>query len=134
MLEGMILKPNMAISGLACTTQASVSEVAEATVSCLLRVVPAAVPGIALPSGGAVRRTRLRAAQRNKSQIQGVREDTALGAGLFLRPRDPATGAGNLAGKEANREAAQRALLHRARCNVAARRGEYVASMETIAA
>jgi len=51
-LEGMVLKPNMVISGLKCATQASVDEVAVATVRCLKRRVPAAVPGIAFLSGG----------------------------------------------------------------------------------
>jgi fructose-bisphosphate aldolase class I len=52
MLEGMILKPNMVISALDCPEQASVEEVAEATVECFLRVVPSAVPGICFLSGG----------------------------------------------------------------------------------
>jgi len=51
-LEGMILKPNMVLPGLTCPTQASVDEVADATVNCLLQTVPAAVPGIAFLSGG----------------------------------------------------------------------------------
>jgi len=45
-LEGLILKPNMVLPGLACSTQEAVDEIAEATVSCLLRAVPAAVPGL----------------------------------------------------------------------------------------
>ena len=52
MLEGMILKPNMVLPGLTCPKQESVDEVADATVKCLLRAVPAAVPGIAFLSGG----------------------------------------------------------------------------------
>jgi len=52
MLEGMILKPNMVLPGLNCQTQETVNEVADATVKCLLGVVPAAVPGIAFLSGG----------------------------------------------------------------------------------
>src|SRR3977135_3829637 len=51
-LEGMILKPNMAISGKKCSKQASVEEVAEKTVRLLKACVPAAVPGIAFLSGG----------------------------------------------------------------------------------
>jgi len=51
-LEGMILKPNMVLPGLACPQQKSVNEVADATVECLLRAVPAAVPGVAFLSGG----------------------------------------------------------------------------------
>jgi fructose-bisphosphate aldolase class I len=134
MLEGMILKPNMAISGLACTTQASVSEVAEATVSCLLRVVPAAVPGIAFLSGGQsgeLASARLSAINL-RFKASGKTPPWALAFSFARAIQQPALEI--WAGKEANREAAQRALLHRARCNVAARRGEYVASMETIAA
>ena len=52
MLEGLILKPNMVLPGLTCARQETVDEVAEATVKCLLRAVPAAVPGIAFLSGG----------------------------------------------------------------------------------
>ncbi|MGP1630301.1 MAG: class I fructose-bisphosphate aldolase, partial [Giesbergeria sp.] len=52
LLEGMLLKPNMVLPGLACTHQDTVDEVADATVATLLRAVPAAVPGVAFLSGG----------------------------------------------------------------------------------
>src|ERR687887_52240 len=52
LLEGMLLKPNMVLSGKSCPQQASVDEVAEATVRCFRRVIPAAVPGIVFLSGG----------------------------------------------------------------------------------
>ena len=51
-LEGTLLKPNMVISGSECTQQAGIDEVAERTVTCLKRSVPAAVPGIVFLSGG----------------------------------------------------------------------------------
>ena len=51
-LEEMILKPNMVVPGLLCSRQETVEEVADATVQCFLRTVPAAVPGIAFLSGG----------------------------------------------------------------------------------
>ena len=51
-LEGMVLKPNMVIAGKKCAKQATPQQVAEATVRCLKRRVPAAVPGIAFLSGG----------------------------------------------------------------------------------
>ena len=51
-LEGLILKPNMVLPGLSCPKHATVDEIADATVRCLLRTVPAAVPGIAFLSGG----------------------------------------------------------------------------------
>ncbi len=50
--EGMLLKPNMVLSALDCPEQAAVAQVAAATVQCLLRTVPAAVPGVAFLSGG----------------------------------------------------------------------------------
>jgi fructose-bisphosphate aldolase class 1 len=52
MLEGMLLKPNMVLPGLSCPRQEAVIDVADATVRCLKRAVPAAVPGIAFLSGG----------------------------------------------------------------------------------
>src|ERR1035441_7048856 len=52
MLEGIVLKPNMVLPGLDCTKQETVDEVANATVNCFLRAVPAAVPAIAFLSGG----------------------------------------------------------------------------------
>ena len=51
-LQGLLLKPNMVISGKGCATQASADEIARATVDCFLGVVPAAVPGIVFLSGG----------------------------------------------------------------------------------
>ena len=134
MLEGMILKPNMALSGLACATQASADEVAEATVNCLLRVVPAAVPGIAFLSGGQsgeLASARL-SAMNFRFKASGSRPPWALAFSFARAIQQPAIEI--WAGKEANREAAQQALLHRARCNVAARRGEYSAAMEAAAA
>ncbi len=134
MLEGMILKPNMALSGLACATQASVDEVAEATINCLLRVVPAAVPGIAFLSGGQsgeLASARL-SAMNFRFKASGSRPPWALAFSFARAIQQPALEI--WAGKEANREAAQQALLHRARCNVAARRGEYSAATEAAAA
>jgi len=55
MLEGMILKPNMVLPGLTCPKQEGVDEIADATVRCLMRAVPAAVPGIAFLSGRPIR-------------------------------------------------------------------------------
>jgi fructose-bisphosphate aldolase class I len=52
LLEGMLLKPNMILSGSACQTQASMMEIADATLRCLLRHVPAVVPGVVFLSGG----------------------------------------------------------------------------------
>jgi len=128
LLEGMILKPNMVLPGLACPKQESVDEVADATVNCLLRTVPAAVPGIAFLSGGQsaeLASTRLNAMNvRFKSRLPW-----ALAFSFARAIQQPALEIWR--GAEANVEAAQQALLHRAKCNRAARRGEYTSTMET---
>jgi fructose-bisphosphate aldolase class I len=127
MLEGMILKPNMALPGLACVKQETVDEVADATVKLLLRAVPAAVPGIAFLSGG--QSAELASARLNAMNVRFV---SKLPWGLtfsFARAiQQPALEI--WLGKEANVAAAQQALYHRAICNKAARRGEYNATME----
>ena len=127
MLEGMILKPNMVVPGSACPHQEAVDEVADATVNCLLRAVPAAVPAIAFLSGGQTRGAGLGSFKCDECEIQIA---AALGVGIFVCPRYPAAGLGDLEGPGWNVSAAQQALYHRARCNQAARRGEYDAAME----
>jgi fructose-bisphosphate aldolase, class I len=127
LLEGIILKPNMVVPGLACPAPASVDQVADATVRCLMRAVPAAVPGIAFLSGG--QPSELASARLN---AMNVRFKSRLPWGLafsFARAiQQPALEIWR--GQEANVSAAQRALAHRALCNRAARRGEYTAAME----
>jgi fructose-bisphosphate aldolase class I len=127
MPEGMILKPNMVLPGLTCPRQETVDEVADATVSCLLRAVPSAVPGVAFLSGG--QSAELASARLN---AMNVRFKSRLPWGLtfsFSRAiQQPALEIWS--GQDANVKAAQRALLHRARCNRAARLGEYTAAME----
>jgi fructose-bisphosphate aldolase class I len=126
-LEGMILKPNMVLPGLTCRKQAAVDEVADATVRCLLRAVPAAIPGIAFLSGGQsaeLASTRLNAMNaRFKSRLPW-----ALAFSFARAIQQPALEI--WLGQAVNTKAAQQALLHRARCNRAARRGEYSAAME----
>jgi fructose-bisphosphate aldolase, class I len=128
LLEGMVLKPNMVLPGLACPDQEGVDEVADASVECLLRAVPAAVPAIAFLSGGQsalLASTRLNAMNvRFKS-----RHPWALSFSFGRALQQPAMEIWH--GEEANVLAAQKALSHRARCNRAARRGEYSAAMET---
>jgi len=127
MLEGMILKPNMVLPGLACTMQGSVEEVADTTVNCLLRAVPAAVPAIAFLSGG--QSAELASARLNAMNIRfKSRLPWALAFSFARAIQQPALELWN--GQEANVSAAQQALVHRARCNQAARRGEYSAAME----
>ena len=130
MLEGMILKPNMVLPGLTCTTQETAEAVADATIACLLHVVPAAVPGIAFLSGG--QSSELASARLNamnvRSKASGSHLPWALAFSFARAIQQPALRIWR--GEAANRAAAQRALYHRARCNVAARRGEYSAAME----
>jgi fructose-bisphosphate aldolase class I len=128
MLEGMILKPNMVLPGLTCPKQEAVDEVADATVKCLLRAVPAAVPGIAFLSGG--QSGELASARLNSMNIRfKSRLPWALAFSFARAIQQPALEIWQ--GKEANVLAAQQALYHRAMCNRAARRGEYSAAMET---
>jgi len=126
-LEGMILKPNMVLPGLDCPEQEPVDRVAEVTVRCLQRGVPAAVPGIAFLSGGQsseLASARLNAMNaRFKSQVPW-----GLAFSFARAIQQPALAIWR--GDEARVPAAQAALLHRARCNRAARRGEYTEAMD----
>jgi len=143
MLEATILKPNMVVAGLTCPIQSSASEVASATLQCLRRAVPAAVPGIAFLSGGQT--AELASCRLNAIHGRAradARLDTALGKAL-ANPTAPWTLSFSFAraiqhpaldiwnGEEMNRTAAQQSLLHRARCNRAALRGEYSPEMES---
>jgi fructose-bisphosphate aldolase class I len=126
-LEGMILKPNMVLPGLSCPLQESVDEVADATVKCLLRAVPAAVPGVAFLSGG--QSGELASARLNAMNVRFRMHLPWAVAFSFARAiQQPALEIWK--GQEANVAAAQAALYHRARCNRAARRGEYDEAME----
>lgn len=126
-LEGIVLKPNMVLPGKSCPQQASANEVADATVTCLLQAVPAAVPGIAFLSGGQsaeLASLRLNAMNtRFKSRLPW-----ALAFSFARAIQQPALEIWR--GDSANVEAAQKALLHRVHCNQAARRGEYNDSYE----
>jgi fructose-bisphosphate aldolase class I len=127
MLEGMILKPNMVLPGLACPKQESIEEVADATVNCLLRAVPAAAPAIAFLSGG--QSPELASARLNAMNVRFKSRLPWAVAFSFARAiQQPALELWK--GQETNVSAAQQALVHRARCNQAARRGEYSAEME----
>jgi fructose-bisphosphate aldolase, class I len=127
MLEGMLLKPNMVLPGLSCTDQRSVDEVADATVRCLLRTVPAAVPGILFLSGG--QPAELASARLNAMNVRFKgRLPWALSFSFARAIQQPALEI--WAGKEAHVARAQLALVHRSVCNRAARRGEYSAAMD----
>jgi fructose-bisphosphate aldolase, class I len=127
LLEGTILKPNMVVPGLLCPIQESVDEVADVTVRSLLRVVPAAVPVIAFLSGG--QSSELASARLSAMNARfKLRLPWALAFSFARAIQQPALEIWR--GLEANTKAAEQALLHRARCNRAARRGEYNESME----
>jgi fructose-bisphosphate aldolase class I len=121
-LEGMILKPNMVLPGLACPKQETIEEVADITVECLLRAVPAAVPGIAFLSGG--QSGELASARLNAMNVRfKSRLPWALAFSFARAIQQPALEIWH--GKETNVSAAQQALYHRANCNRAARHGKY---------
>jgi fructose-bisphosphate aldolase class I len=127
MLEGMVLKPNMVLPGLACTRQETVDEVADATMNCFLRAVPAAVPAIAFLSGG--QSAELASARLNAMNARfKSRLPWAVAFSFSRAIQQPALEIWR--GQENNVLAAQRALYRRALCNQAARRGEYSTAME----
>jgi fructose-bisphosphate aldolase class I len=128
-LEDMVLKPSMVISGASAAKQGSVADVASQTVETLLHTVPAAVPGIAFLSGG----------QSDDMAAAHLSEMNRLHPSLpwkltFSYGRALHQAAMNAwAGKEANWNAGQGALLKRAMCNSAAAKGTYSPEMEKAA-
>jgi len=126
-LEGMVLKPNMVLPALSSRSQPTLDEVADATVNCFLRSVPAAVPAIAFLSGG--QPAELATARLNAMNVRfKSRLPWALGFSFARAIQQPALEIWK--GQETNALAAQQALYHRARCNQAALRGEYSDAME----
>ncbi len=122
LLEGMILKPNMVLPGLTYRRQETADEVADATVQSLLRSVPAAVPAIAFLSGG--QSGPLASARLNAMNVRfKAKMPWALAFSFARAIQQPALEI--WCGEEVNVPAAQAALVYRARCNKAARRGEY---------
>jgi fructose-bisphosphate aldolase, class I len=126
-LEGAILKPNMVLPGIGCAIQNTPEEIADATVQSLLRTVPPGLPGIAFLSGGQtpeLATARLNAMHvRFKSQLPW-----ALTFSFSRALQQSALALWH--GEAAKRIHAQESLLHRARCNQAALRGQYSARME----
>ena len=128
-LEGSLLKPNMVVPGKKSGQKAAATEIAEATIRCLRETVPAAVPGIVFLSGGQSERE----ATENLSTMneQGPHPwELSFSYGRALQ----ASALDAWRGDAAQVEAAQRAFLHRARCNSAARSGSWTAAMEADAA
>jgi fructose-bisphosphate aldolase, class I len=123
--EGMLLKPNMVLSGKECPTQADPEEVADSTVRCFRSVVPAAVPGIVFLSGG--QSDEQATANLNALNRSGPHPwELSFSYGRALQA--PALKAWR--GDEANVAAGQEAFAHRARLNGAARSGDYTPDME----
>ena len=127
LLEGMILKPNMVLPGKDCPTQAGVEEVADATVSCLLRAVPAAVPGVAFLSGGQA--PELASARLNAMHVRWKEKLPWVLTFSYSRAiQQPALDLWK--GSAGNVAAAQQALCHWAECNSRACQGRYHPEME----
>jgi fructose-bisphosphate aldolase class I len=126
-LQNTILKPNMVLSGNDCRPQAGVEAVADTTVNVFLRSVPAAVPGIVFLSGG--QPADLASARLNAMNVRfKSKMPWALSFSYSRAVQQPALE--TWAGKDANVTAAQKALSHRAKCNSAARAGNYTPAME----
>lgn len=129
MLEGIVLKPSMVISGSKCSEQASVEEVARRTVNNFLRNVPREVPGVAFLSGG--QSSELATAHLNamNAQFGELPWELSFSYGRALQAA-PLRAWG---GDPANFKAGQKAFYHRAMCNSAARTGQYTSDMEVAA-
>jgi fructose-bisphosphate aldolase class I len=128
-LEGMVLKPNMAIAGKKCPKQASVEEVAEKTIRLLKACVPAAVPGIAFLSGG-------QSDEEATAHLNAMHQLGPLPWGLTFSYGRALQAAPQKAwsGKAENVAAGQAAFSHRARMNGLASKGEWQSSLEQKAA
>jgi fructose-bisphosphate aldolase, class I len=125
--EYMILKPNMVLPGSDSPKQRSTEDVADATVTCLLRSVPAAVPCVAFLSGG--QPNELASARLNEMNLRyKTRMPWVLTFSYSRAIQQPALEIWK--GDEANVSQAQQELLHRAKCNSAARRGLYTEAIE----
>jgi fructose-bisphosphate aldolase, class I len=128
-LEGIVLKPNMAIAGKKCPKQASVAEVAEKTVRVLKACVPVAVPGIAFLSGGQSDETAT-AHLDAMNKIGGLPWKLTFSYGRALQAAPQKA----WSGKPENVAAAQRAFAHRAAMNGLAALGQWKRDLERKAA
>ncbi|WP_316753784.1 class I fructose-bisphosphate aldolase [Pedobacter gandavensis] len=121
-LEGMILKPNMVLPGLHCLDQVNAEVVAHETISCFLKVVPAAIGGIAFLSGG--QSPTLASERLNMMHLRyGAIMPWPLTFSFSRAIQQPALEIWK--GEDNNIAAAQKALAYRAACNRAARMAEY---------
>ena len=128
-LTGTLLKPNMVISGKGAENQSGVEEVARATVECLRRSVPAAMPGIVFLSGGqtALQATAHLNAMNSMYDNLPWKLSFSYARALQEKPMEI------WKGETGNVEEAQKAFYHRARMNSAAREGKYSEDMEEAA-
>ena len=128
--KGMVLKPNMVISGIDCVDQASVAEVADRTVECLRAIVPSDVPGCAFLSGG--QRDDDATAHLNKMNEKygdSLPWNLTFSYGRALQ----ASALQRWSGEDKNIDAAQKAFYQRAKFNSLATTGEYFEEMEEVA-
>lgn len=125
-VEHLVLKASMVIAGAGCPQQASVQQVAEATVQCLERTVPAAVPGIVFLSGG--QDDVLATAHLNAMNSMGGARPWPLSFSYGRALQSPALKTWK--GQPGNVAAAQKALFHRAKCNGLACFGRYSPKLE----
>ena len=127
-LEGILLKPNMILSGASAADRAEPGEVAEKTIDCLKRTVPASVPGVVFLSGGQSDNeatVNLDAINRRAALVGAPWQlSFSYGRGLQAAPLKA------WAGRAENMKQAQRAFYHRARVTGAARQGLYTPEME----
>lgn len=127
-LEGSVLKPNMVISGAGCNEQAGTEEIAEQTVLCLMRTVPASVPGICFLSGGQTEEQ----ATRNLSAMNSA-YDTPWQLTFSYGRALQQSALQAWEGKEENIPAAQVAFTHRAKMNGLAAMGKWATEFEQAA-
>lgn len=125
-LECMLLKPNMVLPGSACPEQVTPQQVAQATLTCLRRTVPAAMPGINFLSGG--QSDAAATANLNAMNANAERQPWALSFSYGRALQAPVLKTWR--GEAANKSIAQQALHQRARLNSAARFGKYTVAME----
>jgi fructose-bisphosphate aldolase, class I len=129
-LSGLLLKPNMVISGKDAQQQANVEEVASATVECLLRNVPAAVPGVVFLSGGQTDLQATAHLNAMNTMYEGLPWELSFSYARALQGQPMEIWGGDVD----KVQAAQKAFHHRAKMNSAARGGDYSKQMEDEAA
>ncbi|TVP63635.1 MAG: fructose-bisphosphate aldolase class I [Nodularia sp. (in: Bacteria)] len=125
--DQMILKPSMVIAGVNCSTPSTVDQVADKTIECLLNNVPASVPGVAFLSGGQTNEQ----SSAHLNTMNARYGDRLPWRVTFSYARAIQQSALEYwAGNDANIQAAQQLLYHRAKLNSAASAGKYSPDME----